>query len=177
MIEVKESDFRNLYLNTKKIDPKIQANLRKNLKKAAKEVIPKAQRAVLSIPSDHRSDIHARKPVGMGLRASIAASMKVAVKAAKKKSGVFIRVDRKMFVALSQRSGKKPEKLPKYVDGVIKRWKHPVFGHEMDKPEKWPTQPSHPFFLKTIKENKPIFLREVEKAMQQAFEELDKKNI
>lgn len=177
MIEVKESDFRNLYLNTKKIDPKIQANLRKNLKKAAKNVVPDIQRAVLEIPSDHRSDIHARKPVGMGLRASVAASLKVAVKAAKKKSGVFIRVDRKMFVALSQRSGKKPEKLPKYLDGTIKRWKHPVFGHEMDKPEKWPTQPSHPFFGRTIYKHRPEFMREVEKAVVQAFEELDKKNI
>jgi len=177
MIEVKETDFRNLYLNTKKMDAEIQKNLRKNLRKAAKEVVPKAQRAVLSIPSEHRSDIHARRPVGMGLRAAIAASMKISIKAAKKKSGVFIRVDRKMFVALSQRSGKKPEKLPKYVDGVIKRWKHPVFAHQMDKPEKWPIQPSHPFFLKTIKENKPLFVREVEKAMQQAFDELDKKHI
>jgi len=177
MIEVKESDFRNLYLNTKKIDPKIQANLRKNLKKAAKAVVPDVQRAVLEIPSEHKSDIHARQPVGMGLRASIAASMKVAVKAAKKKSGVFIRVDQKMFVALSQRTGKKPQKLPKYLDGRITRWKHPVFGHQMDKPEKWPTQPSHPFFGRTIFKHQPKFMTEVQKAVTQAFEELDKKNI
>ena len=178
MIEISEKDFRNLSKNLKTMDVKIQRNFTKRLRKVTKEVVvPAVQTAVMSVPSEAKSDIHVKNRQGVGLRASIASSVKVAIKAAKNKSGVFLRVDHKTFEALSQRTGKHPERLPKYLDGRRKNWKHPVFGRGMDKPEHWKKQTPHPFFGRTIWKFRPEFVTEVQKAVIEAFEELEKKNI
>lgn len=177
MIEISEKDFRNLSKNLKTMDAKIQRNFVKRLRKVTKDhVVPAVQTAVLSIPSEAKSDIHVKNRQGVSLRASIAESVKVAVKAAKKKSGIFLRVDHKTFEALSQRTGKHVERLPKYFDGRRKNWKHPVFGRGMDKPEHWKLQQPHPFFGRTIWKFRPEFTLEVQKAVIEAFEELEKKN-
>lgn len=173
-IEIKESDFRNFYLNTRNIDKKIARQLATRLKKVGKEVIPDVQRAVLAIPSDKKSEIKSQEPKGLGLRASIAASITVGIKSTKRQSGVFIRVDQKKFKALS---GGRTETLPKLLDGTIKRWKHPVFGRNMDHPEKWPIQRYHRFFGRTIYKHKPEAQKEVEKAFMETFEEINKKGL
>jgi len=179
-VEIKESDFRNLYINTRNIDKKILANMKKKLKKAAKPAAEDSKSAVRSIPSTgHHAIPNAPRP-RIGLHESIAQSIKISFRSTKKQSGVFIRVDAKQFSMLSLaggRTGTKLGKLPRYVDGRIKRWKHPVFGQNMDKPEKWVTQKTKPFwFEKSINKHKPEFQLAVQKAVEQAFVEIENKH-
>jgi len=179
-VEIKESDFRNLYINTRNIDKKILAKMKKELKKAAKPAAEDSKSAVRSIPSTgHHAIPNAPRP-RIGLRESIAQSIKISFRATKKQSGVFIRVDAKQFSMLSLaggRTGTKLGKLPRYVDGRIKRWKHPVFGQNMDKPEKWVTQKTKPFwFEKSINKHKPEFQLAVQRAVEQAFVEIENKH-
>ena len=171
-VQIKESDFTQLYKNMKKLDKNLTRKLARNLRKPAKKVIPEIQRAVMQVPSTKKSDIKSPEPIGLGLRASIAASIKVGIKATKSEGGVFVRVDRKQFVALS---GGRNEKLPKLLDGTYKRWKHPVFGRNMDKPETWPIQPYHRYFGVTLIKHKDEFFKEVIKSIEQFFEDLSKK--
>ena len=179
-VEIKESDFRNLYINTRNIDKKILAKMKKELKKAAKPAAEDSKSAVRSIPSTgHHAIPNAPRP-RIGLHESIAQSIKISFRATKKQSGVFIRVDAKQFSMLSLaggRTGTKLGKLPRYVDGRIKRWKHPVFGQNMDKPEKWVTQKTKPFwFEKSINKHKPEFQLAVQRAVEQAFVEIENKH-
>jgi len=179
-VEIKESDFRNLYINTRNIDKKILAKMKKELKKAAKPAAEDSKSAVRSIPSTgHHAIPNAPRP-RIGLRESIAQSIKISFRSTKKQSGVFIRVDAKQFSMLSLaggRTGTKLGKLPRYVDGRIKRWKHPVFGQNMDKPEKWVTQKTKPFwFEKSINKHKPEFQLAVQRAVEQAFVEIENKH-
>jgi len=179
-VEIKESDFRNLYINTRNIDKKILANMKKELKKAAKPAAEDSKSAVRSIPSTgHHAIPNAPRP-RIGLHESIAQSIKISFRSTKKQSGVFIRVDAKQFSMLSLaggRTGTKLGKLPRYVDGRIKRWKHPVFGQNMDKPEKWVTQKTKPFwFEKSINKHKPEFQLAVQRAVEQAFVEIENKH-
>jgi len=178
-VEIKESDFRNLYINTRNIDKKILANMKKELKKAATPAAEDSKSAVRSLPSTGHHEIPNAPRPHVGLRESIAQSIKISFKSTKKRSGVFIRVDAKKFAMLSLaggRTGTKLGKLPRYVDGRIKRWKHPLFGQNMDKPEKWVTQKTQPYwFEKSIEKHKPEFQQAMQKAVEKAFVEIEKK--
>ena len=180
-VEIRESDFRNLYINTRNIDKKIYSNMRKNLKKAAEPAKKDAQVAVLALPSTATHHLDNAPRPRIGLRQTIAMSMKIGFNSGKKKAGIFIRVDAKQFSILSVnggRTGSKLGKLPRYVDGRIKTWKHPVFGQNMDKPQDWPVQKTKPFwFEKAISKNKPEFQKAVAKAVEQAFTEIEKKGL
>jgi hypothetical protein len=180
-VEIKESDFRNLYINTRNIDKKILANMKKNLKKAAMPAATDSKVAVLSLPNSAKHKLHDAPGPKVGLRESIAASIGVGFKSTKKRAGIFIKVDARKFAALSLaggRTGKKLGKLPRYVDGRIKRWKHPVFGKNMDHPEKWPTQKTEPYwFEKSIGKHKPEFQKAVQSALEEAFAEIEKKGL
>jgi len=176
--QVESDDFRKFYLATRDIDKKILAKAKKELKKAAEPAALEAKKAVLATPSEAHHHLEGAPRPRVGLRASIAASIKVGFKSTKKHAGVVIRVDAKQFAALSEaggRTGKKIGKLPRYVEGRIKRWKHPVFGQNMDKPADWPIQQSHPFLRKSVMKHKPEFVEAMAKSVESAFTELKKK--
>jgi len=176
--EVESQDFRNFYLATRDIDKKILAKAKKELKKAAQPAVLEAKKAVLATPSEAHHKIQNAPRPRVGLRTSIASSIKVGFKSTKKSAGVIIRVDSKQFARLSEaggRTGKKLGKLPRYVEGRIKRWKHPVFGQNMDSPDKWPVQKSHPFLRKSVMKHKPEFVDAMAKAVEGAFKEIEKK--
>lgn len=176
--EVESEDFRNFYLATRDIDKKILAKAKRELKQAAQPAVLEAKKAVLATPSEaHHKLANAPRP-RIGLRTSIASSIKVGFKSTQKMAGVIIRVDAKQFVKLSSaggRTGKKLGKLPRYVEGRIKTWKHPVFGQKMDDPKNWPKQKSHPFLSKAVMKHKPEFVNAMAKAVENAFKEIEKK--
>jgi len=175
---VESADFHNFYQLTKKIDKKILASAKKELKKAAQPAALEAKKAVLAIPSEAHHHLEGAPRPRLSLRASIAACIKVGFKSTKKSAGVVIRVDARQFAKISEaggRTGEKIGKLPRYVEGRIRRWKHPVFGQNMDKPEKWPIQPSHPFLRKAVMKHKTEFVKAMEVAVDDAFTELKKK--
>jgi len=176
--QVESDDFRNFYINTRNIDKKILANAKKELKKAANPAALEAKKMVLAIPSEAHHHLDGAPRPRLSLRASIAACIKVGFKSTKKMAGVVIRVDVKQFAKISEaggRTGNKIGKLPRYVDGRIRRWKHPVFGQNMDKPEKWPIQPSHPFLRKAVEKHKTEFVKSMEVAVDHALKEIEKK--
>lgn len=178
-IEIKETDFRDLNLALKNIDKKILANMKRELKKTATPAVNQAKAAVLATPSSaHHRLPNAPRP-RIGLRESIAMSIKVAIKATKKQAGVFIRVDGKQFAGISEAGGRtgNVRKIPKYLDGRRKRWKHPVFGRNMDSPEKWPIQPAHPFLGVTLYKNKGKFKESIEASLMKAVDEVNKKEL
>lgn len=178
--EVESQDFRNFYLATRNIDKKILANAKRTIKKAAQPAALDAKRKVLSMPSEAHHKIQNAPRPRIGLRASIAACIKVAIKSKGKMAGVAIRVDGRQFAAISEaggRTGDKLAKLPKYVDGRIKRWKHPVFGKNMDKPAKWPVQKNYPFLRESVEKHRPDFVYAMAKAVDKAFSELEKKGL
>lgn len=175
---VESQDFRNFYLVTRDMDKKILANAKKSLKKAAQPAALEAKRAVLAIPSEAHHHLDGAPRPRLSLRASIAACIKVGFKSTKKSAGVVIRVDARQFAKISEaggRTGTKVGKLPRYVEGRIKRWKHPVFGQNMDKPADWPIQQSHPFLRKSVMKHKPEFVEAMAHAVEEAFTELKKK--
>lgn len=180
-VEIKESDFRNLFINTRNLDKKVLANMKKNLKQAATPAKQSAQAAVLVLPSTAKHHLQNAPKPRVGLRESIAACMKIGFKSSKKKAGVFIRVDAKMFANISisgGRTGDKLGKLPRYVDGRIKSWKHPVFGKNMDDPQHWPIQKTTPFWFEaSIGRHKPEFQKAVQSAFEEAIHDLDKKGL
>lgn len=176
--EVESEDFRNFYLATRNIDKKVLAKAKKELKKAAQPAVVESKRAVLATPSGAHHHLEGAPRPRLSLRASIATCIKVGIKSTKKSAGIVIRVDAKQFAALSEaggRTGKKIGKLPRYVEGRIKRWKHPVFGQNMDKPADWPIQQSHPFLRKSVMKHKPEFVEAMAKSVESAFTELKKK--
>jgi hypothetical protein len=176
-IEIKETDFRDLNLALKSIDKKILANLKKELKKTALPAAQAARQAVIATPSTSQHKIKNAPRPRLSLRQSIAMSIKVAIKATKKQTGVFIRVDGKQFASLSEAGGRTGyvKKIPKYLDGRRKRWKHPVFGQNMDKPASWPIQPAHPYLGVTLYKRKDDFKGAIEKSMLDAVDEASKK--
>ena len=179
-VEIKESDFRNLYINTRNIDKKILANMKKNLKKAAQPAVADVKTEIGGIHFEHKNEFANAPRPKIGLRESLIRSLKISFRSTKKQSGVFILVDGKMFANISQRFGAyggSRSKLPKYVEGRITRWKHPVFGHNKNKPSKWPTQKASPFFDETIIKHKPDFIKGVNKAVEEAFAEIEKKGL
>lgn len=149
--------------------------MKKTLKKAAKPAVNDVQSSVRRQSSTGQSGFPPAPRPRISLRDSIAKSIKVAFKSSKSKHGVFLRVDRKKFAAISGRVGESGEKLPKYLEGSWSRWKHPVFGQKMDKPQTWPIQKPKPFFRNTIDQHKPEFQRAVQIAFTEAFADIDKK--
>jgi len=176
--QIESDDFRKFYLATRDIDKKILAKAKKELKKAAEPAALEAKKAVLATPSEAHHHLEGAPRPRVGLRTSIAASIKVTFNSTKKMAGVVIRVDSKKFARISEaggRTGNKIGKLPRYVDGRIRRWKHPVFGQNMDNPEKWPVQKSHPFLRKAVEKHKSEFVEAMAKAVESAFKEIEKK--
>lgn len=178
-IEIKETDFRDLNLALRNFDKPLLRNMKRELKNSVKPAVQQAKAAVIATPSSAKHSLPNAPRPRVSLRQSIAASIKVAIKTTKKQAGVFVRVDGKQFQGISEAGGRtgSVRRLPAYLDGRRKRWKHPVFGRNMDKPAKWPIQPAHPFLGVTLYKNKKDYQKAVEKAMMQTIKELEHRHL
>lgn len=111
----------------------IKKRFSKELRVVAKPLVPVVRRSIRDIPST-------RAYSAAGLRGRLSRATKLEVKTSGRSAGVAIRV-----------SGRKmPEgqgRLPAYVEGTRKRWRHPVFGNR----EVYAQQPAQPYFFKAVR--------------------------
>ncbi|HWU24076.1 MAG TPA: hypothetical protein VN088_21250 [Nocardioides sp.] len=128
-------------------DKQLKAEFRKELRKAARPMVPAVKQAIRAIPSK-------RSYSADGLRGTMSSAVKLQVKTAGKQTGVRLRVDgRKMPAHMKS--------LPSMVEGK-KRWRHPVFGNK----EVWVTQDARPYFYQTVNRLGPATRLNVAKAAE-----------
>lgn len=131
-------------------DGGLAKELKSELRKAARPMVPKVRAAIRQIPSKHDGT----------LRNQMAAATGSQFRSAGAQAGITIKVDgRKMP------DGKKA--LPAYMEGRKKPWRHPVYGNR----DVWAAQPDHSFFFKTVE---PMG-RDVQKNMNAIAERIAKK--
>lgn len=112
-------------------DKEIKKRFTKEMRAAAKPIVPAVRTAIRNIPSK-------RGYSADGLRGRMAAATKLEVRTVGKDAGVRIRVD-------GRKMPDKQKALQSYMEGVKPRWRHPVFGHDV-----WVQQKSHPYFFRTV---------------------------
>jgi len=141
------NDLRRISRELRSMDNKeIKKRFTKELRAAAKPLVPVVRSSIRSIPSK-------RGYSPQGLRGQLARATRLEVKTVGRQAGVAIRVDgRKMP---SHMKG-----LPKAVEGK-KRWRHPVFGHR----EVWVQQPPQPYFYKVVRAAGPASRRAVSRVL------------
>ena len=131
-------------------DGELAVELKKELRKAARPMVPKIRAAIDRIPSKHDGT----------LRSEMKAATRAQFRSSGNQAGITLRVDGRKMPA-----GKRS--LPAYMEGTKPRWRHPVFGN----PEVWVSQPDHSFFYKTV----TPFGVEVKKEIDAVAERIAKK--
>jgi hypothetical protein len=126
-------DLSRLSRELRRMDNKeVTKRMRKELRKAAKPLVPIVRASIRNIPSGRAYGVG-------GLRSNLSKATRLEVKTTGRKARVSIRVDgRKMpshFKAL-----------PQYVEGAKPRWRHPIFGNR----QVWAQQPAQPYFYKVV---------------------------
>ncbi|MFB7736164.1 hypothetical protein ACFC08_17620 [Streptomyces sp. NPDC056112] len=112
-------------------NPELKKRFNKELRAAAKPMVPAVRQAIRQIPSQ-------RRYTASGLRGRMSKAVKLEVRTTGKDAGVRIRVD-------GRKMPNREKSLQSYMEGVKPRWRHPVFGHDV-----WVQQPSKPYFFKTV---------------------------
>ncbi|MCW2872559.1 hypothetical protein [Actinacidiphila oryziradicis] len=117
---------------------------------------------VLSLPRGRDGDRSkkAREKRPKGLRDATARGVQSKVSLSGKYAGVRLRVDPRHFPA-------DQKKLPKYLEGVLPRWRHPTYGHSP-----WVVQGSHPYFFPTVLPHVPRVQAGVRRVLDEAMAEL-----
>lgn len=140
-------DLRRVSRELRRMDDReIKKRFRKELRAAARPLVPKVRAAIRQIPSSRGYSPN-------GLRGALSKATRLEVKTAGKQAGVAIRVDgRKMPSHMRS--------LPSMVEGK-KRWRHPVFGNR----EVWVDQPKHPYFYNAVRVAGPASRRAVSRVL------------
>jgi hypothetical protein len=108
----------------------IKKQLSKEIRAAARPLVPLVRASISSIPSGHDGT----------LRKAMAKATRLDIKTVGKNAQVAVRVDgRKM----PPHQGS----LPAYMEGTKPRWRHPLYGNR----KKWFGQPPHPYFYRVVK--------------------------
>lgn len=176
MIEVNADEFQKYYKEISRVDAEVRKALRKNLMESAKPVVAAVKQAALAIPSKGGEEVETRKKKGqtLGLRASLAHSIKADLNATGRGAGVHIRVSRSKFAAVSGRPGG----LPYYVDHRYnKKWRHPVFADKGASKGTWTgawvEQEPHPFLGVTASKYRKQYEEAVSNAIFDALKACD----
>jgi hypothetical protein len=140
-------DLGKLIRDVKRFDPALATALRRNIRIAAKDAADAVKQAVLAGPTSGRKDT--------GLRAGIAAGVKVQVATGAKLNGVYIR-------ATSTR-------LPAGQAKLVRAYNKPTFRHPVYGRGKWVDQPGHPYFDRPILDREPVVRIAIEKAIDEAI--------
>ncbi len=160
-VEVDTKDFRTLFSRSSEVAPKLRTALRRNIRSAAKGVAEevKAEAMQPGMGVEHRSlfGLRRRYAAGSGrstgLRAGIAASVKVGILTGASRQGVRITESAPLGAAWQSARG----------------WRHPTFGDR----EAWVQQKGHPgYFYRTISAGAPRVQKAVESAMSEAVQSL-----
>ena len=94
-------------------DADLRRNLRREMRQAGKQIVPRVQRSILDMPAEKYRD--------RGLREEVAASVYASVSLTKTSVQVTI-------VASGRRMPEGKRSLPAHMDAAA-GWSHPVFGH------------------------------------------------
>jgi len=116
----------------------IAGRLRRELRRAARPMVPAVRAAVLALPSQGQNARRGRD----SLRRSIARATQLQVQTSGTRPGVRVWVN-------PRRMPEGQANLPAYMEGIrpFHRWRHPVYGDE----DTWVTQPSRPFFYRAVR--------------------------
>ncbi|MGW4886904.1 hypothetical protein [Streptomyces murinus] len=114
-------------------DKELKAQFSKELRTAARPMVPAVRRAIRQIPSKrgYRAD---------GLRGAMSRAVRLEVRMAGRDAGVRIRVD-------GRKMPDRARAVQSYMEGLKKPWRHPVYGNR----EVWIKQDPHPYFFKTVR--------------------------
>lgn len=127
--------------------------LRRELRKAAQPLVPAVRASIMQIPTTGDKST--------GLRRQMAKATKLEMKTTGRQAGIAIRVDgRKM----PSRCGR----LPSYMEGTRKRWRHPVYGNR----NVWVGQQAHPYFYNVVRNLGPKSHAAIQKALAEATREI-----
>lgn len=134
-VTVRDSgDLRRIARELRAMDDKeLKKRLSKELRAAAKPLVPITRKAIRAIPSS-------RSYRAAGLRGRMSKAVRIEVRPTGKQAGVRIRVDGRKMPA-NQGS------LPAYMEGSKKPWRHPTYGNRTA----WVTQSAKPYFYKTLR--------------------------
>jgi hypothetical protein len=125
------ADLREISKKLRRMDnPEIKKRFRRELRKAAAPLVPAVRAAIADIPTT--GDRHT------GLRKRLQKATRLKVKTTGREAGVSILVDPKKMPDHEK-------SLPQAMEG-LKRWRHPVFGHDV-----WVTQEPSPYFFRTVR--------------------------
>lgn len=148
-------DLKRISAELRKMDNKqLKKEFSKELRAAAKPMVPAVRRAIRQIPSS-------RGYTADGLRGRLSKAVKLEVKLTGKQAGVRIRVD-------GRKMPSHEKALQAYMEGLKKPWRHPVYGNK----EVWVKQDPSPYFYKTVR---PMGLRTrvtVNKAMNRVAKKI-----
>lgn len=141
------NDLRRISRELRRMDsPEIKKRFRKELRAAARPLVPKVRAAIRATPSS-------RSYSADGLRGLMVKATRLEIKTASREAGVAIRVDgRKMPAHMKS--------LPAMVEGT-KRWRHPVFGNR----ENWVDQRKEPYFYRTLRVAGPVSRQAVNRVL------------
>lgn len=129
-------------------DGALKAEFRKEMRTAARPLVPAVRQAIRQIPSK-------RAYSADGLRGRMSRAVKLEIKTTGNQAGVRLRVD-------GRKMPDKQKALQSYVEGVKPRWRHPVYGNR----EVWVQQGPNPYFYKTVNRFGPATRLRVAKAAE-----------
>jgi len=116
-------------------DKEVLKRFRKELRTAAKPLVPAIRASIRRIPSS-------RPYSTAGLRGQMSKATTLQVKTAGRQASVILRVD-------GRKMPPKAKSVPAYVEGSKPRWRHPVYA-KPGKANVWVQQPSQPYFYNNL---------------------------
>lgn len=145
-VTIRSRDLERLGRDLRRSGQKdLQKEAMQRMRTSVRPIVPKVRQKVRQSPAGTGNQ-RSQKSVGerpRGLRDAIARGVQLKVSLSGKHAGVRLRVDPRHFP-----DGQKH--LPKYREGVLKRWRSPTFGHDP-----WKVQRPEPYFFPVIRAEAP----------------------
>lgn len=135
-------------------DKELLKRFRKELRQAARPLVPLVRRSIRGIPSS-------RPYSASGLRGQLGKATKLEVKTSGRQAAAVIRVDGRKMPNHSK-------SVQAYMEGTKPRWRHPVFGNT----DVWVQQPPQPYFYKAMAAAGPRARKAVNKVMDQVSRDI-----
>lgn len=135
-------------------DRELLKRFRKELRSAAKPLVPAVRASIRQIPSS-------RPYTAKGLRGQMSRATSLQVKTTGKQAAVVIRVD-------GRKMPPRAKAVQSYMEGVKPRWRHPVYGNR----DNWVQQPAHPYFFKVMAAGGPRARLAVNRVLDQVSKDI-----
>lgn len=148
-------DLKRIAAELRRMDnPELRKRFGKELRQAAKPMVPAVRKAIREIPSK-------RAYTAAGLRGRMSKAVKLEARTTGKDAGVRIRVD-------GRKMPNREKSLQSYMEGVKRPWRHPVFGNT----EVWVRQEPKPYFFRTVEQLGRQTRQDVNKVIDQVAKDI-----